>query len=111
MYTPRTLVEAIPNAFIHHSALQNRDFGHTYDRLRALVKALAPSSTACTYTPRAGVVESSLIHAYHCGDGVRAEAAGFGGFNFTMVFPSKILTSDYNSKIQLAITIVKFVVS
>ena len=41
MYTPRTSVEAIPNASIHHSALQNRDFGHTYDRSRALVKALA----------------------------------------------------------------------
>ena len=40
MYTPRTSVEAIPNASIHHSALQNRDFGHTYDRSRALVKAL-----------------------------------------------------------------------
>ena len=34
MYTPRTSVEAIPNASIHHSALQNRDFGHTYDRSR-----------------------------------------------------------------------------
>ena len=41
MYTPRTSVEAIPNASIHHSALQNRDFGHTYDRSRALVRALA----------------------------------------------------------------------
>ena len=40
MYTPRTSVEAIPNASIHHSALQNRDFGHTYDRSRALVRAL-----------------------------------------------------------------------
>ena len=40
MYTPRTSIEAIPNASIHHSALQNRDFGHTYDRSRALVKAL-----------------------------------------------------------------------
>ena len=42
MYTPRTTVEAIPNASIHHSALQNRDFGHTYDRSRALVRALGP---------------------------------------------------------------------
>jgi hypothetical protein len=46
MYTPRTSVEAIPNAIanasIHHSALQNRDFGHTYDRSRALVKAIDP---------------------------------------------------------------------
>ena len=40
MYTPRTSVEAIPDASIHHSALQNRDFGHTYDRSRALVRAL-----------------------------------------------------------------------
>ena len=40
MYTPRTSVEAISNASIHHSALQNRDFGHTYDRSRALVRAL-----------------------------------------------------------------------
>ena len=40
MYTPRTSVEAIPNASIHHSALQNRDFGHTYDRSRALVRAI-----------------------------------------------------------------------
>ena len=40
MYTPRTSVEAISNASIHHSALQNRDFGHTYDCSRALVKAL-----------------------------------------------------------------------
>ena len=43
MYTPRTSVEAIPNASIHHSALQNRDFGHTYDRSRALVRALVES--------------------------------------------------------------------
>jgi hypothetical protein len=40
MYTPRTAVEAIPNTSIHHSALQNRDFGHTYDRARALVRAI-----------------------------------------------------------------------
>ena len=40
MYTPRTSVEAISNASIHHSALQNRDFGHAYDRSRALVRAL-----------------------------------------------------------------------
>ena len=44
MYTPRTSVEAIPNASIHHSALQNRDFGHTYDRSRALVRALVSGS-------------------------------------------------------------------
>ena len=42
MCTPRTSVEAIPNDSIHHSALQNRDFGHTYDRSRALVRALGP---------------------------------------------------------------------
>jgi hypothetical protein len=40
MYTPRISVGAIPNASIHHSALQNRDFGHTYDRSRALVRAI-----------------------------------------------------------------------
>ena len=40
MYTPRTSVETIPNASIHHSALQNRNFGHTYDRSRALVRTL-----------------------------------------------------------------------
>jgi hypothetical protein len=40
MYTPCTLVEAIPNASIRHLALRNRDFGHTYDRSHALVKAL-----------------------------------------------------------------------
>ena len=44
MYTPRTSVEAIPNASIHHSALQNRDFGHTYDRSRALVRAIECST-------------------------------------------------------------------
>jgi hypothetical protein len=46
MYTPRTSVEAIPNASIHHSALQNRDFGHTYDRSCALVRALGSSKAA-----------------------------------------------------------------
>ena len=46
MYTPRTSVEAIPNASIHHSALQNRDFGHTYDRSRALVRALVEGKPA-----------------------------------------------------------------
>jgi hypothetical protein len=44
MYTPCTSVEAIPDASIHHSALQNRDFGHTYDRSRALVRAIGYSS-------------------------------------------------------------------
>ena len=47
MYTPRTSVEAIPNASIHHSALQNRDFGHTYDRSRALVRALGHNKWIC----------------------------------------------------------------
>ena len=46
MYTPRTSVEAIPNVSIHHSALQNRDFGHTYDRSRTLVRALGRVCTA-----------------------------------------------------------------
>ena len=50
MYTPRTSVEAIPNASIHHSALQNRDFGHTYDRSRALVRALVPRARAAAAT-------------------------------------------------------------
>jgi hypothetical protein len=45
MYTPRISVEAIPNASIYHLALQNRDFGHTYDRSRALVKALVQEET------------------------------------------------------------------
>jgi hypothetical protein len=40
-----TSVEAIPDASIHHSALQNRDFGHTYDRSRALVRALGSVRT------------------------------------------------------------------
>jgi hypothetical protein len=30
MYTPRTSVEAIPNASINHLALQNRNFGYMY---------------------------------------------------------------------------------
>ena len=46
MYTPRTSVEAIPDASIHHSALQNRDFGHTYDRSRALVRALGANEAS-----------------------------------------------------------------
>ena len=37
MYTPRTSVEAIPNASIHHLALQKQQqqlaTGHMYDRL------------------------------------------------------------------------------
>ena len=37
MYTPRTSVEAIPNASIHHLALQKQQhqlaIGHMYDRL------------------------------------------------------------------------------
>ena len=36
MYTPRTSVEAIPDASIHHSALQQQQqklaIGHMYDR-------------------------------------------------------------------------------
>ena len=37
MYTPRTSVDAIPNASIHHSALQKQQqqqlaIGHMYDR-------------------------------------------------------------------------------
>jgi hypothetical protein len=52
MYTPRISVEAIPNAAIHHLALQNRDFGHTYDRSRALVKALGLAQL--DFTVRAG---------------------------------------------------------
>ena len=36
MYTPRTSVEAIPDASIHHSALQKQQqqlaIGHMYDR-------------------------------------------------------------------------------
>jgi hypothetical protein len=55
MYTPRTSVEAIPNASIHHSALQNRDFGHTYDRSRALVRALEKSVTRPQYAACHGV--------------------------------------------------------
>ena len=52
MYTPRTSVEAIPNASIHHSALQNRDFGHTYDRSRALVRALSHVKIKGVYTSK-----------------------------------------------------------
>jgi len=55
MYTPRTSVEAIPNASIHHSALQNRDFGHTYDRSRALVRALVLVRCKPGYFLRQGV--------------------------------------------------------
>ena len=57
MYTPRTSVEAIPDASIHHSALQNRDFGHTYDRSRALVRALV----------RSGVQNNNKTMRHHFG--------------------------------------------
>ena len=60
----------------------------------------------------AGGVERSLIYIYMARPRARGRVrARPPGFNFTMVFPSKILTIDYNSKILLAITVVKFMVS
>jgi hypothetical protein len=64
MYTPRTLVEAISNASIHHLALQNREFGHTYDRSRALVRTCAlvvyPESS-CSPLPERRVLRYDLV--------------------------------------------------
>ncbi len=52
MYTPRTSVEAIPDASIHHSALQKQQqqlaIGHMYDQR---LKVSAHHMTRCRGLP------------------------------------------------------------
>jgi hypothetical protein len=61
MYTPRISVEAISNASIHHSALQNRNFGHTYDRSRALIRAIGVKAHAGPLTASANVQYDRIV--------------------------------------------------